>query len=57
MAYNVSGFCPPSDSDDELAHRPWFYGSFSRAMAEEVILKNGTIGSFLIRTSESNPGV
>ncbi|XP_068741233.1 ras GTPase-activating protein 1-like [Montipora capricornis] len=41
---------------DPCAGRPWFFSNISRQEAQEILLRDGVIGSFLIRPSDKSPG-
>ncbi|CAH3132087.1 unnamed protein product [Porites lobata] len=41
---------------DPCAGRPWFFNNISRQEAQEILLRDGVIGSFLIRPSDKSPG-
>ncbi|KAL9987198.1 hypothetical protein ACROYT_G001462 [Oculina patagonica] len=41
---------------DPCAGKLWFFGNISRQEAQEILLRDGIIGSFLIRPSDKSPG-
>jgi len=45
--------CPKIDP--EVASQEWFYGRISRDRAQNLLLRFGTVGSYLVRFSETNP--
>ena len=56
--------CPSETPNRALAHRlhkqmltSWFYGKISRISAEQHLLQRGSPGTFLVRDSESDPGM
>eukprot|EP00039_Didymoeca_costata_P019688 m.338555 g.338555 ORF g.338555 m.338555 type:complete len:329 (-) comp18460_c0_seq1:702-1688(-) len=46
----------PPDPTDEFSEQPWHFGALPRGMAEIILQRHGSEGSFLIRASESSKG-
>ncbi|XP_067859536.1 GRB2-related adapter protein-like [Heptranchias perlo] len=52
--HGVEGFVPKNYI--KVKPHDWYIGRVSRTSAEELLLKQGYIGAFLLRESESSPG-
>ncbi|XP_072916340.1 GRB2-related adapter protein-like isoform X1 [Hemitrygon akajei] len=52
--HGIEGFIPKNYI--KLKPHNWYVGRISRMSAEEMLLKQGFIGAFLLRESESSPG-
>jgi len=52
-----NGFHPPKpDPQDPFSGESWHFGTTTRAVAEQLLMRHGGEGSFLIRASESSRG-